>query len=192
MPDDMSNSDVIEQPDAAQETPVIDETSSVDELPSWAQDMIRSLRSEAAERRVALKKYEEDSRRREQERLAEQGKWRELAESRASELNDLQPYKDRADTLETMIRESNKSRIESIPEDMQALVPTDYAPEKLAGWLDANLSRLTKPTAPKLDGGATGGGSSISLTDEEKQVARDTGVSYEDYAKYKARIFGQR
>ena len=187
MPDEMNSTtdEIVEQPDAAPDT------ASVDELPSWAQDMIRSLRSEAAERRVALKKYEEDSRKREQERLAEQGKWRELAESRASELSDLQPYKDRADTLETMIRESNKSRIETIPEDMRALVPTDYAPEKLAGWLDANMSRLTKPIAPKLDGGASGSGSTISLTDEEKQVARASGMSLEDYAKYKARIFGQ-
>ena len=105
-------------------------------------------------------------------------------------MNDLAPYRERADALESMIRDSNKSRIESIPEDMQPLVPTDYAPEKLASWLDANLSRLTKPIAPKLDGGASGSGSAISLTDEEKQVARDTGVSFEDYAKYKQRIFG--
>jgi phage I-like protein len=191
MPEEMDNV-TPEQPEAPDAPEPEQEQANVDDLPSWAQDMIRGLRSEAAERRVALKKYEEESRKREQERLAEQGKWRELAESRASELSELQPYKDRADTLETMIRDSNKSRIETIPEDMRALVPTDYAPEKLAGWLDANMSRLTKPIAPKLDGGASGGsGSTISLTDEEKQVARSSGMSLEDYAKYKARIFGQ-
>jgi hypothetical protein len=190
MADETNNTETTEQLDAVQLSNDGTDTQSVDELPSWARDMIKSLRSEAAERRVALKQYEEETRKRDQERLAEQGKWKELAESRASELNDLAPYRERADALESMIRDSNKSRIESIPEDMQPLVPTDYAPEKLASWLDANLSRLTKPIAPKLDGGASGSGSAISLTDEEKQVARDTGVSFEDYAKYKQRIFG--
>ncbi len=190
MPDDMDMTQNDGQHDAAPEP--VETNNSVDDLPSWAQDMIRGLRDEAASRRVALKKHEEEARQREQQRLAEQGQWKELAESRAKELSDLQPYRDRAEALETMLRDSNKHRIEQIPEDMRALVPTDYAPEKLASWLDANISRLTKPIAPRLDGGASGGsGSTVTLTDEEKQVARATGMSLEDYAKYKERIFGR-
>ena len=190
MPDDMDMTQDDGQHEAAPEP--VETNNSVDDLPSWAQDMIRGLRDEAASRRVALKKHEEEARQREQQRLAEQGQWKELAESRAKELSDLQPYRDRAEALETMLRDSNKHRIEQIPEDMRALVPTDYAPEKLASWLDANISRLTKPIAPRLDGGATGGsGNTVTLTDEEKQVARATGMSLEDYAKYKQRIFGQ-
>ncbi len=190
MPDDMDMTQDDGQHEAAPEP--VETNNSVDDLPSWAQDMIRGLRDEAASRRVALKKHEEEARQREQQRLAEQGQWKELAESRAKELSDLQPYRDRAEALETMLRDSNKHRIEQIPEDMRALVPTDYAPEKLASWLDANISRLTKPIAPRLDGGASGGsGSTVTLTDEEKQVARATGMSLEDYAKYKERIFGR-
>lgn len=189
MPDEMNVTDNGQQ-DAAPEA--VETNNRVDDLPSWAQDMIRGLRDEAASRRVALKKHEEEARQREQQRLAEQGQWRELAESRAKELSDLQPYRERAESLESMLRDSNKRRIEQIPEDMRALVPTDYAPEKLASWLDANISRLTKPIAPRLDGGATGGsGNTMTLTDEEKQVARATGMSLEDYAKYKERIFGR-
>jgi phage I-like protein len=190
MPDEMDMTQDDGQHEAAPEP--VETNNSVDDLPSWAQDMIRGLRDEAASRRVALKKHEEEARQREQQRLAEQGQWKELAESRAKELSDLQPYRDRAEALETMLRDSNKHRIEQIPEDMRALVPTDYAPEKLASWLDANISRLTKPIAPRLDGGASGGsGSTVTLTDEEKQVARATGMSLEDYAKYKERIFGR-
>ena len=189
MPDEMDVTDN-GQHDATPESG--ESNNSIDALPSWAQDMIRGLRDEAAARRVALKKHEEESRQREQQRLAEQGQWRELAESRAKELNDLQPYRERAESLESMLRDSNKRRIEQIPEDMRALVPTEYTPEKLASWLDANISRLTKPIAPRLDGGATGGsGNTVTLTDEEKQVARATGMSLEDYAKYKERIFGR-
>lgn len=190
MPDEMDMTQDDGQQEAAPEP--VETNNSVDDLPSWAQDMIRGLRDEAASRRVALKKHEEEARQREQQRLAEQGQWKELAESRAKELSDLQPYRDRAEALETMLRDSNKHRIEQIPEDMRALVPTDYAPEKLASWLDANISRLTKPIAPRLDGGASGGsGNTVTLTDEEKQVARATGMSLEDYAKYKQRILGQ-
>ncbi len=164
---------------------------AVDDLPSWAQDMIRSLRDEAASRRVALKQHEAESRKREQQRLAEEGKWRELAESRADELSNLAPYRERAEKLESMLMDSNTQRIEQIPESMRTLIPSDYAPEQLARWLDANLSHLTRPTAPKLDGGtAGGGGNAITLTEDEKQVARATGISFEEYAKQKQRILG--
>lgn len=166
-------------------------SNSVDSLPDWAQEMIRSLREEAASRRVALKRQEEANRDREQKRLAEEGKWRELADSRERELASLQPYKERAESLETMLRDSNNLRIARIPEDMRTLVPTDYAPEQLSNWLDTNADRLAKPFAPRLDGGAaSGGASAVQLTEEEKQVARATGLSLEEYAKYKLRING--
>ena len=166
------------------------EPNSVGELPDWAQTMIKELRSEAAERRIALKKKDEESRKLEQERLIEQGKWKELAENRAVELEKTKSYQERAESLESMIRESNKMKLESIPEDMLSFVPTEYSPEKLSSWLDANMSKLTKPIAPKIDGGASGGSSLVSLTDEEKQVARNSNMSLEDYAKYKAKIMG--
>lgn len=191
MSDENLETNDAQQPEPDATAPPAADSNSIDDLPSWAQDMIRGLRDEAASRRVALKQHEEQARQREQQRLAEQGQWKELAESRAAELNELQPYRERAEALESMLRDSNKSRIDTIPEDMRALVPTDYAPEKLASWLDANMMRLTKPIAPKLDGGAAGGSAStVTLTDEEKQVARATGMSLEDYAKYKQRIFG--
>ena len=111
------------------------EPNSVGELPDWAQTMIKELRSEAAERRIALKKKDEESRKLEQERLIEQGKWKELAENRAAELEKTKSYQERAESLESMIRESNKMKLESIPEDMLSFVPTEYSPEKLVGLM---------------------------------------------------------
>ena len=179
---------VPEQPDG--EPPATD-NNRVDDLPPWAQDMIRSLRDEAASRRVALKQQQEEAKKQQQARLAEEGKWRELAESRADELNNLTPYRERAEKLESMLMDSNTQRIEQIPESMRTLIPSDYAPEQLARWLDANLSHLTRPTAPKLDGGSAGGAvNTITLTEDEKQVARATGISFEEYAKQKQRILG--
>lgn len=164
-------------------------------LPEAVQAYIRELREEAKtyrlERKDAVERaraLEEATRQQQQAALAEQGRFKELAEQRAAEVAKLQPYQERAQTLEAMLRESNQRRMEQVPEDMRPLIPDDYAPEKLAGWLDANISLLTKPTPPSLDGGAGGaGGTRIELSEQEREIARRLGMSDEDYAKNKAR-----
>lgn len=172
-------------------TPPPPEMGRIEDLPSWAQDEIKKLRNESAQRRVKLNELEEQERsfaRREQARLAEEGKFKELAESRAAELAKLQPYQQRAEALETMIRESNTRRIEQVREDMRTLIPTDYPPEKLSGWLDANWTRLMPRQAPETDagaGGAGGSGKSVTLTAEEKAMAAKTGMTEEQYIKAK-------
>jgi len=165
----------------------------LEDLPTGAQKYIKELRAEAAERRKALEAERVEAQRREQTRLAEEGRWKELAESRAAELAKVTPYQERATALEAMIVASNKTRIERIPEDMRALVPIEYAPEKLAGWLDANLDRLLKRPAPEVDAGAgaTAAGTGLpKLTEDERRIARAMGLSEEAYAKRKAELQG--
>jgi len=167
-----------------------EQRGSIDTLPTWAQEMIRELRDEAAQRRLALKSQEEESRKRDQARLAEEGKWKELAETRFSELSKLQPYQERAETLEGIIRKSNETRIARIREELRGLVPTEYAPEKLSSWLDTNWERLTTKPAPDLDAGAGGSGGTtpVRLTEEERQMAARFGMTPEQYAITKARL----
>ena len=149
---------------------------------------IRETRDEAAQRRIALKTEQEAARKRDQARLAEEGKYKELAETRAQELANLQPFQERAETLEKMIRTSNEARIEKVREDMRGLVPTDYAPEKLSGWLDANWERLLAQPAPNIDAGAGGGsGQRVQLDSSEQELAKKMGMSPEEYTKFKAR-----
>ena len=158
----------------------------IEELPDWVQQMIRDLRHEAAGNRVALKEQEKQAREREQARLVEEGKWKELAESRANELAQYQPYKERAETLEAQLRAHNEARIKRVPEDMRTIIPTEYAPEKLSAWLDANESKLVRPPAPDLDAGAGRGGAgsmaTIKLTPEQKQLAEQARMTPEQYA----------
>ena len=167
-----------------------DDVQNIDDLPNWAQTMIKSLRDESASRRIALKQQQQAQREAEQRRLADEGKWRELAEEREAELKSLQPYRQRAEALESKITASNKRRIESIPEGYRTLVPINYTADELSDWLDANLQQLIKPTAPKLDGGVSGKIASIDLTEDEKAIARSTGLTFEEYAEYKNRSYG--
>lgn len=153
----------------------------LEDLPEAAQKMIKELRQEAASYRVELRKLQEAQ----QQRLAESGNFKELAEQRAAELAALQPFKEQAETLEKMIRESNTSRINSVREDMRALTPVDYSPAQLAKWLDANLTRLTTPPAPNIDAGAGQGGGTavVRLTDEQKQMAARFGMTEAQYVE---------
>lgn len=159
----------------------------IEDLPQWAQELIRETRDEAAQRRIALKNEQEAARKREQARLAEDGKWKDLAEAREQELAGVKPYQERAEALEKIIRKSNEARIALVPEDMRGLIPTDYlAPEQLAEWLTANEDRLRKSPAPNIDAGAGGGsGQAVRLTADEQAMAKAWGMTPEQFAQKK-------
>jgi len=125
-------------------------------------------------------------------RLEEEGNWAELARQRAAELEALKPYQERAQALESIIRASNEERMARVPEDMRALIPTDYPPEKLQGWLNANERRLSKPQPPQYDAGAgagvSGAAAGVKISDEDRraaEIARSQGfnITAEDIAK---------
>lgn len=116
--------------------------------------------------------------------LEQTGNWEQLAKDREAELATLKPVAERATALEAVIRESNSARIETIPEAMRSLIPTDYSPERLQGWLNANMARLTAPPPPRYDAGAgTAGGKINTLTPEQLEMAKRFGVSAEEFAK---------
>lgn len=123
-------------------------------------------------------------------KLAEEGNYKALADQATAEAESLRGYRDRAASLEQVIRDSNDSRIKTLPESARDLVPVDYAPEKLQAWLNKNMSLLTKPAPPNFDAGAgsgSGGSGSrdIELSAEEKALAAATGMTIEQYAKAK-------
>jgi phage I-like protein len=150
-----------------------------EQLSPAVQRYIKGLRAEAADYRTRAKREQEQAREREQQRLAEQGNWKAIAEQKAEEAARLKAYEERATQLEAMIRASNDGRIQQIPETMRKVVPVEYPPEKLAAWLDSNLSLLTRPPAPNLDAGIGSGanGKSVQLTAEQKAAARLAGMT---------------
>jgi phage I-like protein len=167
--------------------------------PSSVEDalkIITALEKRLNERDSELDKYKGELKnfsKAQQKQLEEQGNFKALAEQHAAEVARLKPVEERAAALEAIIRESNETRIKSVPDQMRNLIPTDYPPEKLQKWLNANEAQLVKPPAPNYDAGAGAGGSGGSgaapkLTAEEKEIAAKMGMKEEDYAKAKAAL----
>ena len=181
-----------QEPTAGQEleaiTPQQTEATNSDLFP---RDYVEKLRQEAADYRTKLRQFEEQQQKAEEERLAKSSQWQELAEKRAQELAALTPIKERYEAMLTALAESNKKRIDQVPEHLRSLVPEYDDPARVAAWLDANWQALTdKPIAPNLNGG-TGNGTQrakvITLTDAEIATAQKMGIKPEDYQKYKVR-----
>lgn len=144
-------------------------------------------RNRAKEAETKVQEFEQQMKADETKRLEQQEQWRELAESRQRELEELSGYKAQYEDVLQNIKLSNESRIESIPQDMQSLVP-DLEPVALAQWLDANAALLKRPSAPGLDARAGNNdrpSGQPTLTEEELQFARKLGVSEEEYIKRK-------
>lgn len=186
-------------PNAAQQPAPPAVSEDVNALPEWAKQKLTALEtklsdvnSESAGRRHRLNELETQVKQlteAQQKRLAEQGNFEELARQRAAEAEALKPFEERAKALEGVIRASNDARIAQVREDLRALVPADYAPEKLATWLDANWSRLTVKAAPDLDAGAgTAKGRAIKLTDAEREQAKLFGMTEDQYAAAKQKL----
>lgn len=150
----------------------------------------RKTEKEAGDYRMRAKKAVEEKATAEQAMLAEQGKFKELYEQTLDELKAAKTGVERIETLEALITATNESRVKRIPEKMRPIVPTDYTPEQLSKWLDANEPLLTQEPAPSLDGGRQGdsgsSGNAAQLSQAELAVAKKIGITPEKFAKAKA------
>lgn len=132
-------------------------------LPPEAQAEIRRLREENKTRRKAQEAFEAEKaaaeaqrQKDEQAKLAEQGKWKDLAEQRGKELDGLKEKAALADQLLKGIQDANTARVAKLPDAAKKLVPTGLDAISLSAWLDTAAEVLSKPIAPGLDGGRTG------------------------------------
>lgn len=151
-----------------------------------AKARIQELNHEAAQKRIRATEAEKRAEQERQQRLAEQGEYKTLFEQTRAQLDELQAYRDRYEAVTNMITATNEKRIAAIPEALRGLVPTGYTPENLAAWLDANQAVLRMPTPPSLDAGARSNAKpAVTLTPEELRIAQLTGMTPEEYAKYK-------
>lgn len=108
------------------------------------------------------KERDEASRKQRETELTEQNRYKELYEAAQAELASLKSAQDEAKRYRESFENTLKARIESIPEDKRDLIP-DLDPIAKMAWLDKAMPVLVapmKPTAPRLDGGSGGTGSS--------------------------------
>ncbi len=117
-------------------------------------------RNDLQKRLVALETAQQE---RTNTELAEQNRFKELAEQLQKRLDELQAIEATATRYSTALQASNEIRLQQIPDDKRSIVPEYDDPVQLGKWFDDNLDKLTdpgKPSPPKLDGGSGSGGSS--------------------------------
>ena len=142
----------------------------------------REANKAAAERLATIEK---ENQKQLEKQLAEQGKYKELAEERARALAELQPKADKLDSAEATLQLVLDGQILQIPEDKRKLIPEYGTVEDRLNYIAANGDLLRKADAFDIGASSRGGKSdkkSVVLTDEQKQMAKKLNISAEDYA----------
>jgi len=142
----------------------------------------REANKAAAERLATIEK---ENQKQLEKQLAEQGKYKELAEERARALAELQPKADKLDSAEATLQLVLDGQILQIPEDKRKLIPEYGTVEDRLNYIAANGDLLRKADAFDIGASSRGGKSdkkSVVLTDEQKQMAKKLNISNEDYA----------
>lgn len=130
---------------AAPQTDQTEQTATVDSLPGWAQDLIRELRDENKKRRLdaaaARQKAEED-------RLAEQQKWQELAEKRAHELSAANARIDELAAVSDRVMAAADAEIAKWPDEVKVMRPEGATAAGLLTWMESARPLVARLTAP--------------------------------------------
>lgn len=115
--------------------------SSQDDL----QRQITELRTENAKHRAKNKEQEASAQAAEQQRLKEQGEFKQLAEKHEARVKELEPTVERYTKLSDLVHEQIKAQVKDWPDEVKSLVPGKETPveERLA-----SLEKL-KPLAER-------------------------------------------
>jgi len=129
----------------------------VNELPDWAQALIKELRGENAKHRKSSQEAAEAAKLAEEKRLAEQQQWQQLAEKRKGELDALSPKAQQADELAKLLTQQINSEIRDWPDEVKSLAPQgEVSAAEMLRWVEsarALATKLSQKAAP-----ATGNG----------------------------------
>lgn len=155
---------------------------------------IQQLQTSTASLDQQIKVIQEANRK----KLEEQGDFSAVKTDLLAQIENLKPTAERAQALEKIIRDSNETRIKAVPEQIRTMIPTDYPPERLQAWLNANENLLSKQPPPNFDAGAGAGGNGgkgdvVKVTDVDKRQAETAQalghkITAEDIAKRRVGI----
>jgi len=141
----------------------------------------------AKDRKEKLDQIEKDQKKAAEERLAQQDKWKELAENRGKELDAAKVKAEKLDSYEETLQGVLNSQVEQIPEEYRTLIPDELTTQQKLDWMAQNQAILTKKKPFDIGAGKRGGDKDkgIELSNEEREQAKKMGVSPEEYAKAK-------
>jgi len=136
---------------------------------------------------VRLETLEKEKNQQLEDRLAEQGKYKELAEERASQVAELLPKAEQLEAYEHTLEGVLAAQLEDMPEEYKNLVPDELSTQQKLKWLAKNKATLMKPKPADIGAGKRGGSNTttVELSAAEIQAAKNAGISLEDYAKNK-------
>lgn len=152
---------------------------------------IKNLRAEAKQKREAATDAERKRQAEEAARLEADAKWQEAAQAYKKQLDELTPKAQRADEAYNFLQEMASRRIAALPKHFQSLVdPND--PIKALTWLEANAAVVSLPAPVPTDAGTQGDRSQQAvsvgkLTSDELALAKQAGMTPEQFAQYKQR-----
>jgi len=139
-------------------------------------------------------KMEAEQQQQQEAALAEQGKWKEIAENRLRENNELKVKASKLEEHQAIVEETLKNRVASLPEDKRALVetlPDTFTASEKLKWINDNQAILSAPPPAGDWGsgqkgiGSNGKSGQVKLSEEELATAKRFNTTPEEYAKYK-------
>ena len=147
-----------QDPEKATPTPATGQAGKVDELPDWAQGLIKELRSESAAVRKAKADADKAQQAEAEKRLAEDAQWKQLADQRQARLAELEPQAttqaERLAKFEAMLVTQLDAEIKDWPAELKSLDPGKDA-DLLArfDWLQKSRALAAKLTATTVSPG---------------------------------------
>lgn len=185
--DESQNIDNQEEAKSEHVEPSSAETKNADKelmIPKQRLDEEVQKRKDLEKRLAAQEKAGQEA---ETKRLKEAQDYKALYEKTAAELSDAKPKAEKLEAYETTLKETLASAIEEIPADRRGLIPDELSTEAQLRWISRNRALLAKSPTFDIGAGKKGGGAQkgVELSPEELEVARNFGMSAEDYAKYK-------
>ncbi len=153
--------------------------------------LIRALRSENAKRRVANRDLAEREASLAAELDAERQERARLQATLEANKSEIERAAQEKETILEGIRAANETVINSLPDELRAIVPKDFSPVQLRSWLDAAVPVLTKPHYAPVDGVA---GSktdrvtdTLAISQDEAAFAQAMGIDPQQLVKEMAR-----
>lgn len=128
------------------------EGGAVEALPDWAQREIAELRREAHTHRKAKAAAEAAAKAAEDNRLAEEKRFQELAEKRASRIAELEPIAEKYQRLTDRMIADMEAEIAKFPAEVKAMRPNGADLDSLIDWTEKARKLAAAITAQQTPG----------------------------------------
>jgi DNA repair exonuclease SbcCD ATPase subunit len=132
-------------------------------VPYWRFSQVNEAKNEAEakhkEAEAELEKYRKAEAQREEDEQKERGEYEQIIAKRDKKIAELEPLAQRAEALETVVKELLEAELAEVPEEFRDLFPTGEPVESLRKLKEKKAAGLFGPRqAPDLNAGEHGGG----------------------------------